>query len=56
MTDTIIADDIPLIKKEKEGDFEDASETEVGVDEEDPEGTSIVVSDVSIIFYIGNCN
>lgn len=42
---------LSLIKEEPESDYEDDSGTEVGVEDVDPEGTSIVVSDVSIIYF-----
>lgn len=41
---------VPLIKEEVDSDFEYVPDAEVEVDEEDPEGTSIVISDVSIHF------
>lgn len=44
---------MPLIKEESESDFEVVSEGELEADEDDPEGTSIVVSDVSIL--LGLC-
>lgn len=42
--------DFPFIKEEAESEFEDASESDLELDEHDPEGTSFVVSDVSMLW------